>query len=163
MSEDTSPLDGKRVLIVDDEPDILESLEDLLPMCEIQTAESFEEARELLDAVIFDVAILDIMGVEGYELLKIAARRKMTAVMLTAYALTPDDVAKSYNEGAAYYVPKEEMASIALFLSEVLAAKAKGENTWSGWVDRMSSFCQRKFKPDWQSDDRIYWEKFPFH
>ena len=30
---DTSLLDGKRVLVVDDEPDILEVLEELLEMC----------------------------------------------------------------------------------------------------------------------------------
>jgi len=28
-------LDGKKILIVDDEPDVLETLEELLPMCDI--------------------------------------------------------------------------------------------------------------------------------
>ncbi len=83
-------LDGKRVLIVDDEFDILESLEELLPTCDITKTASFNEAKELLETEHFDIAILDIMGVDGYELLKIATERKVTAVMLTAYALSPD-------------------------------------------------------------------------
>ena len=36
----------KRLLIVDDEPDVLETLEDLLPMCELVTATSFEDAHK---------------------------------------------------------------------------------------------------------------------
>ena len=41
-------LEGKRVLIVDDEPDVLESLIELLSMCDVVTASTFEEAKELL-------------------------------------------------------------------------------------------------------------------
>ncbi len=64
-------LDGKRIIIVDDEPDVLGSLEDLLDMCRVTRASSFEPARELLENQYFDMAILDIMGVNGYELLDI--------------------------------------------------------------------------------------------
>ena len=104
-------LDGKRLLIVDDEPDVLETLEELLPMCDLVKAHSFNEAKERLEAEYFDMAILDIMGVDGYELLEIANRRKVIAVMLTAHALSPEDTVKSYKEGAASYIPKEEMTS----------------------------------------------------
>lgn len=65
-------LDGKRVLLVDDEPDVLGILEDLLTMCEIEKAHSFHEAKEKLEDQRFDMAILDIMGVNGYRLLEIA-------------------------------------------------------------------------------------------
>jgi DNA-binding response OmpR family regulator len=65
-------LTGKRVLIVDDEEDVLDSLEDLLTMCKVMKASSFEEAKNLLMNGKFHLAILDIMGVDGYELLRIA-------------------------------------------------------------------------------------------
>lgn len=48
--------DGKRILIVDDEPDILETLEDLLPMCDVVKAFTFEEAKELLQTQYFHIA-----------------------------------------------------------------------------------------------------------
>ena len=41
-------LSGKRVLIVDDEPDVLETLEGLLPMCHVSKASNFAEAEKLL-------------------------------------------------------------------------------------------------------------------
>ena len=39
-------LKGKKVLVVDDEPDVLDTLEDLLPMCEVQRASSFSQAAD---------------------------------------------------------------------------------------------------------------------
>ncbi|MBW2205977.1 MAG: response regulator, partial [Deltaproteobacteria bacterium] len=98
MSDQTL-LDYKRVLIVDDEPDVLETLEQLLPMCDVVRASNFEEAKALLETQYFDMAILDIMGVDGYQLLDIAKQRKVISVMLTAHALSPEDLAKSYKQG----------------------------------------------------------------
>ena len=74
---DGSLLDGKKILAVDDEPDILEALEELLSMCELTKASTFDEAKDLLESMDFDIAILDIMGVDGYALLDIANRRNM--------------------------------------------------------------------------------------
>ncbi len=51
-------IDGQRILIVDDEPDILKTLEDLLPTCDITTATTFEEGKEYLERQEFDLAIL---------------------------------------------------------------------------------------------------------
>ena len=64
--EDYSLLKGKRVLLVDDETDILETLEELLSMCVVFKANNFEVAREYLQTQYFDLAVLDIMGVKGY-------------------------------------------------------------------------------------------------
>lgn len=156
-------LKGKRILVVDDEPDVLETLEDLLAEADVRTAGSFEEARPLLENGGFDLVVLDIMGVAGYDLLKIATRRKVTAVMLTAHALSPDNVARSYREGAAYYIPKEEMVNITTFLGDILEAQCRGQNTWQRWFERLGTYCESRFGPDWQKGDQIFWEKFPFH
>jgi len=153
----------KTILVVDDEPDVLDTLEDLLADCSVVTAGSFEDARELLEARPFDIAILDIMGVAGYDLLKIASRKKIITVMLTAHALSPDNVVKSFRAGAAFYIPKEEMANIASFLEDIMEARNKGQNTWTRWFERLGAYCERRFGPDWQKGDRIFWEKFPFH
>ena len=162
MSEKTL-LDGKRILLVDDEPDVLDTLEELLPMCETTKAASFEEAKDFLESRYFDIAILDIMGVDGYKILEIANQKDVTAVMLTAHALSPDNIVKSYKEGAASYLPKEEMVNIASFLNDVLDAKEKGKNSWIRWYDRMGSFFEKKFGPQWKDDEREFWEKFPFY
>ena len=153
-------LEGKRILMVDDEPDVLDALSDLLDMCVLSRASTFEEARQKLLDGRFDMAILDIMGVDGYQLLEYAVQRKIPAIMLTAHALSPADTLKSHKKGAAYYLPKEEMFNIQRHLTDVLEAQAKGKNTWERWFDRFASFYERKFGPDWQEPDRKYWDKF---
>ena len=47
--EKKNMLDGKRILIVDDEPDVLESLVELLSMCQVTKASTFDEAKEMLE------------------------------------------------------------------------------------------------------------------
>ena len=150
----------KRILIVDDEPDVLETLEELLTMCDVVKASSFEEAKELLEAQYFDIAILDIMGVDGYELLKIANRKYVIAVMLTARALSPEDTVKSFKEGAAYYVPKEKMSDITTYLNDILEAKEQGKDFWSRWLDRFVVYYNTRFGPDWKEADKDFWKKF---
>jgi len=81
---------------VDDEPDILETIEEILSMCDVVKASTFDEAKDLLKKQHFDMAILDIMGVDGYKLLEIANERKVIAVILTANAFSLDDTVKSY-------------------------------------------------------------------
>jgi CheY-like chemotaxis protein len=162
MSE-TNLLEGKKVLLVDDEPDVLDTLEDLLSMCQIAKASHFKAAQDLLESQHFDLAVLDIMGVSGYELLEICTERRVIAVMLTAHALSPDNLIKSYKKGAASFLPKEEMVNIASFLNDVLEAIAEGKNPWVRWYERMSSFWEKKFGPYWKASDKNFWEKFPFY
>lgn len=155
-----SLLDGKKILIVDDEPDVLETLTELLPMCDVEKISTFEEAKKLLETQSFDMAILDIMGVDGYELLKIANQRDVIAVMLTAHALSPDNVIKSHKEGAASYVPKEKMGDITTFLNDILEAHEKGKNFWWRWLKRFGAYFNKVFGPDWQESEKEYWEKY---
>ena len=129
--EDYALLKGKRVLLVDDEADVLEALEELLSMCEVCKADSFEAARDYLQSRHFDLAVLDIMGVQGYELLDIAVNRNVTAVMLTAHAMRPENIVKSYTKGAASFFPKKQIVSITDFLNDILEAKKRGKNPWT--------------------------------
>ncbi len=156
-------LKDKKVLIVDDEPDVLDSLEELLDMCRISRAQSFEEADRLLNTEKFDIAILDIMGVDGYQLLETANRKKIITVMLTAHALSPDNIKKSYLGGACSYIPKEEMINIEAFLLDVLKAKQAGKNPWTSWYSRLSAFCEEKFGKDWDKDEKEFWEKMIYY
>ena len=155
-------LPNKRILIVDDEPDVLESLKELLPMCDVVEATNFEDGKKLLETEYYDMAILDIMGVEGYKLLEIANEKKVIAVMLTAHAFSPEDTAKSYKEGAASYVPKEKIAQITTYLNDILEAKEKGKSSWWRWFDRFASIYDKKFGPDWKISDKEFWEKFNY-
>lgn len=156
-----SLLANKRILIVDDEPDVLDALTELLSDCRIVTAENFQDAKQLLESEPFDLAILDIMGVNGYELIDIANKNDVIPVMLTAHALSPDHIIHSYRLGAASYLPKDVMPDLPIFLEDILEAKAKGKSTWWRWYDRLASLWERKFGQEWQGREREFWEKFP--
>jgi len=97
--DNTKILEGKKLLIVDDEQDVRESIKEMLDMCKIDTAADFQTAEKLLNQNRYDVAVLDIMGVNGYDLLEIANKRGVPALMLTSHALSPDDFGKSIRGG----------------------------------------------------------------
>jgi DNA-binding NtrC family response regulator len=158
---DTALLEGKKILVVDDEPDVLEVVSDLLKMCRVSTASNFEDAKKLLETETFDLVVLDIMGVDGYGLLKIANRKRTPAVMLTAHAFNPPNLVKSITEGAAAYIPKEEMARIAEFLNDVLVAEATGKNPWEAWQDRLpTSYFEKRWGAAWRDADKEFWKTF---
>jgi CheY-like chemotaxis protein len=153
-------LKGRRVLIVDDEPDILETLEEMLDTCLIDTAPNFETAEKFLKKNRYDIAILDIMGVRGYDLLELCGEMDIPAVMLTAHALSPENLIKSIKKGAQAYVPKDKITEIATYVSDVLEACEKGVPKHGKWFLRLQPFFEKKFGPSWKDKDKDFWEVF---
>lgn len=159
MKEDKTLL-GKRILIVDDEQDVLDTLYDLLGSTKIDMAANYDDAKEMLEHNQYDVAILDIMGVDGYGLLQIANEKNVPAIMLTAHALSANNLLKSAQEGAAYYAPKEELVNIKAIVTEVIEAIESNKSTWQKMFDRLGSFYDQKFNgPDWREKEKEYWQK----
>ena len=151
---------GKRILIVDDEQDVLDTLYDLLSTCKLDMATSYEEARDMFEQNSYDGAILDIMGVDGYGLLEIANEKKVPAIMLTAHAFSADNLLKSAKEGAAYYAPKEELINIKAILAEVFNAIEEKKSTWEKMFKRLAGFYDTQFNgPDWREKEKEFWDK----
>jgi DNA-binding NtrC family response regulator len=150
---------GKRILIVDDEPDIFETLNELLDMCSVDYAQDFKTAEKYLSQNYYDAVILDIMGVDGYNLLNLARQREIPALMLTAHALSPDHLVKSIKQGAFSYIPKHEMADIPDYLDDVIQAKLKDQKP-KKWFGKLSPFFNRKFGADWQNQHREFIRDF---
>ena len=75
----SSILDGKKILAVDDEPDVANVLEEEIvgacPNCRIEKVTTYEAAVKKLESQSYDVVILDIMGVRGFDLLDLAVSR----------------------------------------------------------------------------------------
>ena len=156
----TKILKGIRVLIVDDEPDVLESLIELLHMCRIDTATSYEDGKKLLESEHYDIAILDIMGVNGFELLKSANTHNVPALMLTANALNEKSLKKAAENGAVYFAPKDKMIDIDLYISDVLQALDKNKSPWDKLFERLGGFYDKRFSgPNWRKQEKDFWEK----
>jgi len=153
-------LKGKKILVVDDEPDILETIEEILDECVIDTAANFESAKALLETKLYDAAILDIMGVRGFDLLDIAIEKKVPAMMLTAQGLNPDNLVGSIKVGAKSYIPKEKMDEIDIYLKEIFLSQEKGIEKSGNWFARLSSFFDSRFGSEWKNKDKKFWEEF---
>ncbi|HMK36480.1 MAG TPA: response regulator [Desulfomonilaceae bacterium] len=151
----------KLVLAVDDEPDVLETIQELLSQCPgvtLHTALSFEIGRELLVSYTYDLVILDIMGVRGFDLLQIACAAKLPAVMLTAHAVNPEALKKSIELGARAYLPKDLLQSLVPFLEDVL--KLSYQSVWRRTLDQLSSLFEERFGSDWRKSEEEFWKEF---
>ncbi len=151
-------LAGKRILIVDDEPDVIDTLAEMLDMCLVDSAPDFETAQKFLAKTNYDAAILDIMGVRGYDLLEIASQLGIPALMLTAHALSPENLVKSIKGGAQAYVPKDKIADIASYLREVLEVGEKGRK--GQWFEKLEPFFDKKFGAGWKEKHKEFWKEF---
>jgi CheY-like chemotaxis protein len=151
---------GRRVLIVDDEKDVLDVLVELLEICKVDTALSFDEGKRLLEENDYDVAILDIMGVNGFELLEVAKKRGIPALMLTAHALSEENLRKSADEGASYYAPKDEMSRISYFVADVIEARDKNKSPWIRWFQRLGNYYDTRFSgTNWREEEKAFWKE----
>jgi len=133
-----SALQDKVILVVDDEPDVLETVEEELDMCLIHKAADYDTALQYLLSYTYDIVILDIMGVNGFELLKTAVSREFPTVMLTAHALSPDSLKKSIKLGAVSFLPKEKMSELTSFLEDVVLGE--GKPVWEKLFDKLGNY-----------------------
>ncbi|WP_440898542.1 MULTISPECIES: response regulator transcription factor [Bacillaceae] len=117
------------ILIVDDEPQMLELITDclqLLPV-DIQTEQDSATARKKLQTETFDLVILDVMmpSPDGWELLKETAELPAppSIIMLTALG-DNDQIVRGLQNGADDYVTKPfEPAILAARVEAVLRRK----------------------------------------
>jgi hypothetical protein len=104
----------------------------------------------------YDVVILDIMGVNGFELLKTAVERGFPALMLTAHALTPEALKKSIKLGAVSFLPKERISDLKEFLEDVVLGE--GKPLWIKFFDKLGGYFNKRFGPDWKERDLFFKE-----
>jgi CheY-like chemotaxis protein len=149
-------LKDKVILVVDDEPDILDTVAEELNMCIVHKAMDYDTALQYLLSYTYDAVILDIMGVNGFELLKASVERGFPTLMLTAHALTPDALKKSIKLGAVSFLPKEKMSDLVEFLEEVVIDG--GKPLWIKFFDKLGSYLNKRFGPDWKEKDRFFKE-----
>ena len=161
----SSILEGKRILAVDDEPDVLEVLEDEVmmncPGCSFDKANSYEEAVTKLTRGIYDLVILDIMGVRGFDLLAMAVSRNLKVAMLTAHALSPETLKKAIDLGARAYLPKEKIGEIVPFLEDILT-----HDFGTGWkrlYGKLKEFFDSRFESDWEKKVGLNWQQIDRH
>lgn len=106
-------MSGTRVLLVDDEPDVIELLEMLLERrgYEVLTAANGMEGlirahEELPDLILLDVMMDEMDGWETLKLLKLEPRTRAIPVVMVSARMEPRDKIRGLQEGAVDYVTK---------------------------------------------------------
>ncbi|HNQ63608.1 MAG TPA: response regulator [Syntrophorhabdaceae bacterium] len=148
-----SLLEGKSILAVDDEPDILgvleEEIKDACQSCSFDKAVTYEQAMEKLKNNTYDIVILDIMGVRGFDLLEFGVKKGLKVVMLTAQALNADALQKSYQMKAHGYLPKDKLGEIVPFLEDVL--QYDFSSGWRRLLSKLENFFDKNIEADWRN------------
>ena len=101
------------ILIVDDEPNIVMSLEFLMRKSgyQVSIARNGTEALDAVDRTAFDVVLLDIMmpDVDGYQVCRYVKEhpaRGATKVVFLSAKSKDADIRRGYEAGADLYLPK---------------------------------------------------------
>ncbi len=105
--------DSKKILVVDDDPYILMSLEFLMKKngFDVMVARNGTEALEIVEKQVPDIVLLDIMmpDVDGYAIckhIKGSKKLKEAKVVFMSAKSKESDIQKGYDLGASLYVTK---------------------------------------------------------
>ncbi|HPH31922.1 MAG TPA: response regulator [Chitinophagaceae bacterium] len=103
----------KKILVVDDDPYILMSLEFLMKKngFDVMVARNGTEALEIVEKQVPDIVLLDIMmpDVDGYAIckhIKSSKKLKEAKVVFMSAKSKETDIQKGYDLGASLYVTK---------------------------------------------------------
>lgn len=131
--------DAYRILVVDDEPDVVQALANTLERarridCQVETALSGEEALEAIDADGFDLVLADyrMEGMNGAELLARVQERDPDVPRLLITGYVDLDIAVEAMEEADihYYLQKPwKNEDLRLTVREALETGATGGDT----------------------------------
>ena len=160
MTAKESYLKGIHILAVDVEIDILETISEVLDEAQVDTAVDYKSASKKIKEKRYDLAILDIMGVDGLLLLEEAVDKGIPTVMLTAHAISPETLMESIQKGAISYLPKETLADLDDLLNDILGAFRKGEPPWKLLFEKLGDFFDTRFGPEWKEKDKEFWSEF---
>ena len=124
-----------RILVIDDEAAIRESLEVLLTLegYTVDMATEGESGLKMIDRESYDLVLLDLSmpGLSGMELLPLIKERQtdLPLIMITAYG-TVDNVVEAIRNGASNFVQKpwDNEKLLADIRSAILRRKAEEEN-----------------------------------
>ncbi len=160
MKQSDSFLKGKHILAVDDEWDVIETIQEILDEARVDVAQDYETASEKILQTRYDLAILDIMGVNGIKLLEECVKRDIPAVMLTANSLNPESLMQSIKKGAISYLSKEHLSELDSLINELLGAQNQGKPTWKLLFEKLETVFNQRFGKDWKNENKAFWNDF---
>ena len=106
MSGDESLLKDKHILAVGNEIDIIETILDILDESVIYWARDYKNASKKIKAGNYDFVILDILGVNGRQLLEESVDREFWLEFCRAYSIGKGRATRGASACAARAIPQ---------------------------------------------------------
>jgi hypothetical protein len=78
--------------------------------------------------------------------------------MLTAHALSPEALKRSYELKARAYLPKEKLGEVVPFLEDVLTHEYP--SGWKKLFEKMKGFFDKKFGAGWETKVGLDWQRW---
>ena len=160
MTQTDSFLKDKHILAVDDEWDVIETIQEILDIAKVDIAQDYETASQKILNTQYDLAILDIMGVNGIKLLEECVKRDIPAIMLTANSLNPESLMESIKKGAISYLSKEHLSDLDSLINELLGAHNDGKPTWKLLFEKLGNHFNQRFGKGWKNDNKDFWNDY---
>lgn len=157
-------LEGKRILVVDNEREILNMVSQALAASEVVAVGNADEARPLIARESFDLVILDTARANGCALLDDCHANKLPAAMLTPREVEVRRLNEAMKRGAKSFFPRDDVQRLSKSVADLLEHLEK-ETYWT----RLSRRIKAGFREIWrivlQNADsgrssnlpRVYW------
>ncbi|MEW6376451.1 MAG: response regulator [Thermodesulfobacteriota bacterium] len=155
-----SVLNGKRILAVDSELNVLTMLDEILrvcPDCRLDGVTWYLEVVEKMVSWTYDLVILDIMAPRGFDLLDLAGCRNFPVLILTTKTLTPA-LERSRQVVARTCFPKESIKEIVPFLENML--QYRDLPRWKRFYMKLVGFFSGQFESDWEKKTGTKWKEW---
>ena len=124
-----STRNGKRILVIDDDPDLLEILEEEIlaahPDFKVEKAHRFCQAVEKMTCITYDAVILDMTNGYAFKLLQLAQSRHLRVGLLTTYPILPKHPRLPTQMAARAFLSKERLGDVVPFLHKIMDGKTK--------------------------------------
>lgn len=108
-----NPVEKKRIVIVEDEPDTAEMLADMMHLNGFEVKKSFGGThalqlimREGPDAVLLDVMMPDLSGLEVLRFMRRDPRLEHIPVIVVSARTLPSEIQSGLEAGATFYLTK---------------------------------------------------------
>ncbi len=78
--------------------------------------------------------------------------------MLTAHAVSPETLRRTFEMGAWSYLPKEKLGEIVPYLEDVL--KYGYVPAWKRLMEKLKGFFDSKFESEWEKKTGMDWREW---
>ena len=154
MAERNPYLKGKKILAVDDEEDILNTLVEALEEAHVDRAADYQTALKLIEREQLRPGHPGHHGGIRSQAVEKTVEKSIPTVMLTAHALSAETLLASIRKGAIFYLPKEKLAEIDTDPEPTARIHGIWPTTWNLLFDKLGDFFDEKFGPDWKKRTR---------